>query len=119
MSPGMYLPAYISPNIGSSSVLVPVVHLIHYLTRTAEQNINSSQLKQGITPRTLKVRMNFTFFLLGYVLTLTRDFVGILQVIVSTNGISNQGSNSNEMVWRYNKVFVIKAPRYIFRCRFI
>jgi hypothetical protein len=72
MSPGMYLPAYISSNIGSSFVVVPVVHLIHHLTCTAERNINSSQLKQDITPRTLKVRMNFNFFLLGYVLT--RDF---------------------------------------------
>ena len=47
MPPGMYLPAYISLNIGSSFFLV---HLIHYILRTAEWNIDSSRLEQGITP---------------------------------------------------------------------
>ena len=90
------LNVFIFLNIGSSFFLVHLI-LIHYLTRTAEWNIDSARLEQGITPRTLKVRIIPTSF---YVFI--HDFVGILQIISSVNGVRTEkdgGQPGFELKW--------------------
>jgi len=58
--------------------MVPAVRLshIHYLIRTAERNIDSSRLEQGIT---LKIRMKSDFFYLDmYLLTTSLVYCRLL-----------------------------------------